>query len=61
MKFNIRKRSSGTWAVYDTDTERIISTHATRDGAAPSANQLNRAERTYEPPSIIEIDICDGR
>jgi hypothetical protein len=39
--FTIRKNGHA-WAVVTEGT--IVSTHATRDGAATSCNQLNRAE-----------------
>jgi hypothetical protein len=40
--FYVYKQSDGVWAVRW--GERTVSTHATRDGAVVSCNQLNKAE-----------------
>jgi len=51
MTATVRKHPErpGVWCVIVTAEgscrERILSTHATRDGAAVSANQINRADR----------------
>lgn len=56
--------SPGVWAVFteddsaaDGDHHRVLSTHATRDGAATSANQIIRAEaeirRIKQPESWV--------
>jgi len=50
----IGKNERGVWCVYLDG--RVLSTHATRDGAATSANQIIRAEAAAALTEETEAD-----